>query len=50
MGAVKCDGEIREITTKGQNFGLFEVDPFTILDVDLARLNAFLIGLRQADW
>jgi hypothetical protein len=47
---MKCDGEIREITTRGQNFGLSEVDPFSILDVELAKLNAFLIGLRQADW
>lgn len=31
-------------------FGLPEVDPFSVLDREIARLNEFLTGLRQEQW
>jgi uncharacterized protein (TIGR03083 family) len=33
-----------------QNFGLPEADPFTTLDSEIARLNAFFTSLRPTDW
>jgi uncharacterized protein (TIGR03083 family) len=35
---------------KGQTIALPEVDPFSALDSEITRLNAFLTGLRQEDW
>ena len=33
-----------------QNFGLPEADPFTKLDDEISRLNAFLTSLSSTDW
>ncbi len=35
---------------KADSFGLPEVDPFSTLDGEIARLDAFLAGLGLADW
>ncbi|MBW2147658.1 MAG: maleylpyruvate isomerase family mycothiol-dependent enzyme [Deltaproteobacteria bacterium] len=35
---------------KRQTFGLPEADPFSVLDGEIARLNAFFTGLRPEEW